>query len=228
MRPFQAEFMVRRNHLKRYLALVCRTERQFLSSRAFVTHSFHAEMTLNVLRAGAFLVLYNLVEASARNAIEAIHDELNTKRVPFGILRASIRRHVIKGFKKHGNPDKEMNMADVPCELVSASLNVDDHFSGNVDAKLLKMIGAIYGFSTATDSLLTRDGYDLLIIKETRNDLAHGLKTYDDVGRQYLAKDLLGMSMRSTAFVSDILNSIARYLDDSRFLETEGKNRDAA
>jgi len=57
---------------------------------------------------------------------------------------------------------------------LSASLDVEYHFSGNVDARLLKSIAELYGFSILADKARTRDGVDLLTIKTTRNDLAHG------------------------------------------------------
>ena len=63
IRQFQSEFKIRKFHLKLYLAVLAKTE------RASGTHQAHfAETRLNVLRAGTFLILYNLVEASARNA----------------------------------------------------------------------------------------------------------------------------------------------------------------
>jgi len=104
---------------------------------------------------------------------------------------------------------------------VAISLDVEDHFSGNVDARRVREIGALYGFSTDTDKSRTRAGADLLTIKNVRNDLAHGQKTYDEVGRDYTFKELLEISCRSSAYVKAILDNIAVYLDGDGFLEPD-------
>jgi hypothetical protein len=211
---FQEEFSSRKKHVKRYLALVLASER-----RTKLLSMPISDMSNNVLRAGTFLVLYNLVEASVRNAIEAIHDELNQQRVRFETLRPSLRREIVKGFMKNGSADRDMNMRDVPCEFVTAALNVQDHFSGNVDARLVREIAEIYGFSYDTQRTKTRNGAQLLTVKNIRNDLAHGVKSYDQVGRDYTARTLLDISLRTTIYTEEILSNVAAFLNEKTYLE---------
>jgi len=215
---FKVEFSSRRNHVKRYLAVVSKTERE-------VQEIFRklSEDRLNVLRAGSFLILYNLIESAARSAVQEIHDRMRIGKVPFSGLRRSIRREVIKGFKRRSNPETHLDMTDVPLELVAAALDVEDHFSGNVDARRLREIAVVYGFSTESDRSLTHDGAELLTIKNIRNDLAHGLKIYEEVGRDYPIKRLLEISIRSTAYMEAILDNVSVYLDAEQFREVSEK-----
>jgi hypothetical protein len=155
--------------------------------------------------------------------VQEIHDRMRLGKVPFSDLRRSIRREVIKGFKKRCNPDIHLDMMDVPLGLVAASLDVEDHFSGNVDARHLREIADVYGFSTKSDRSLTHDGAELLTIKNIRNDLAHGLKTYEEVGRDYPIKRLLEISIRSTAYMAAILDNVSVYLDAEEFRELQVK-----
>lgn len=108
----------------------------------------------------------------------------------------------------------------VPSELVAASLSIEDHFNGNVDARLVRKIADCYMFSADTDKKITRDGSMLLTVKNTRNDLAHGLKSYNEIGRQYPARDLLDMSLRSAAYIEQILANITEYLDNKMYFQT--------
>ena len=195
------------------MAIVARSERQSFSPR-----SHTAEMSLNVLRAGTFLIIYNLMESSMRTAIEAIHDDLIGSRVEFQQLVGPIKKEIVRGFKKHAKPDVQVNMTHVPSELVSAALSIEDHFNGNVDARLIKKIAETYLFSIETDTKITRGGSMLLTVKNTRNDLAHGLKSYDEIGREYTARDLLEMSIRSAAYIEQILANISDYLDQKMYL----------
>jgi MAE_28990/MAE_18760-like HEPN len=215
-RSFILDFNQRRSHVKRYLAVVAATERKIPWT---APGGLFGNNRLNILRAGTFLILYNTIESAARLAIQTIHDEMMQKRVPFKRLRRTIRREVVKGFKRRGDADKHQDMKDLPLELVAAALDVEEYFSGNVDARKIKEIAEVYGFSVSTDLKRTRGGADLLSIKTIRNDLAHGHKTYEEVGREYPIKDLLGLSLRATAYVSSILQNIAVYLDAEDFLE---------
>jgi hypothetical protein len=217
MRDFQIEFVERSKHVRRYLAVVSRVELEQKNRQIQKV----SEDRLNVLRAGTFLILYNLIEAAARTAVAAIHDEMKVKAVPFAELRRSIRREVIKGFKRRGDPDTHQDMTDVPLELVTAALDVEDHFSGNVDARRFRDIAKVYGFSDSTDKKRTHDGAPLLTIKNIRNDLAHGLKTFEEVGRNYPIKLLLDISIRSGAYTSGLLGNIASYLDAEEFRESK-------
>ncbi|MEM7717144.1 MAG: MAE_28990/MAE_18760 family HEPN-like nuclease [Cyanobacteria bacterium P01_A01_bin.68] len=47
------------------------------------------------LKASGFLLLYNLVEATMRNAIEAIFDELRTQKVSFNKIKPGIKKIIL-------------------------------------------------------------------------------------------------------------------------------------
>jgi hypothetical protein len=223
-RPFIDEFERRRTQVRRYLATVSKAERE---DRVGDRRRVQTE-TLHVLRAGVFLITYNLVEASIRSGVEAIHDEMAVQRVNFGALNNEIRKEVVKGFKKKAKPERDYAMADLPVDIVAAALDVEYEFSGNVDARLIRSVSEIYGFSTDSDRSRTYNGADLLTIKTNRNDLAHGLKTYDEVGRDFTTKQLVGISFRAMNFISAVLGNISTYLDNSGYLAPPPQEEDEA
>jgi len=169
------------------------------------------------LRGGTFLLLYNLVEASMRGAVEAIHDEITITSTPFDKLSDSLRREVVRLFKNTADPQMYATK-DVPAEFVSLALSYSVKMSGSVDAKSIRSFGKIYGFSCQTDHAKTSGGADLLSIKSNRNDLAHGLKTFEEVGRNYTARDLIDITRRSTQFMSEILANIDTFLEKAAYV----------
>jgi hypothetical protein len=205
---FLEDFKKRKSQVRRYLAMVSKVERE---TRLSAGRSLDADR-LHVMRAGTFLIVYNLVEASARGALEAIYDQMTAERVAFTDLTLEIKREVIKGFKRNADPDLQSAMIDVPVDLVAASLDANYHFSGNVDAKLIRSIAEIYGFS-ADAPKEAHGGRYLLEVKRNRNDLAHGVKTFDEVGRDFPVRTLIEISLRSLLFIEGILNNVADYLD---------------
>lgn len=214
-RAFLQDFEQRKRQVRHYLAVVADIERQ-----TGIGGPRSMEGRLLVLRAGTFLVLYNLVEASIRASIEAIHDKITTSDVPFGALVISLRKESVKWFKKKANPATSHTFDDFPAAFVAIALVLEDQFSlsGSVDSRAIRELGDCYGFSCET-SQPTRKGSDLLSIKRNRNDLAHGLKTYEEVGRDVTATELILLARRSMRYIGEILKNIDHYLENADYLE---------
>ena len=218
---FLRDFEDRKRQVRHYLAVVTRQERS-----AGIGASRVQEGRLLTLRAGTFLILYNLIEASTRGAIEAIHDQITTNESPFTLLTISLRREIVRLFKKEADPSNSHTFDDFPSAFVAIALAHGMELSGNVDARLIRKIGDTYGFSHATRTSLTRDGSDLVTIKTNRNDLAHGRKTFEEIGRDHPTRDLLFLARRSMKYMDDILANVANYLDKEHYLESPPKALD--
>jgi hypothetical protein len=212
---FLQDFEDRKRQVRHYLAVVGRSERETGMGANRVQ-----EGRLLTLRAGTFLILYNLVEASTRGAIEAIHDKITESEAPFSLLTVSLRKEVIRLFKKEADPATNHTMEDFPSAFVAIALAYGTKLSGNVDAKAIRELGECYGFSYQTESPITRDGSDLVVIKRNRNDLAHGRKTFEEIGRDHTASDLRLLARRSMRYMDGILNNVALYLDGELYLES--------
>lgn len=170
------------------------------------------------LKASCFLLLYNLVESTMRNAIEAIFDELSTQEVSFDKVRPEIKKIVLRNIKKC-NPDKILvSITTISIDIISACFDKEDLFSGNIDGKLIKDLASDYGFSYKTDARKTGNGQDLLTIKSNRNDLAHGIKSFSEVGREKSADELLMIKSKVINYLKQILMNLETYLDNKEYL----------
>jgi hypothetical protein len=211
--PLIEEYEDRRRQVRHYLAIVIAAEK----AAARTTSAAHQRRLLT-LRAGTFLLLYNLVESSLRSGVDSIHDNIMTHRAPFERLIPCLRKEAVARFKKHANPALHATLLPAfPTSFVAVGMAESLDFSGNVDARLIRELAQTYGFSSTAPSE-TWGGSDLLTIKSIRNDLAHGKKSFEEVGRDYPANELLKISRRSTSFVRAILNNILLYLDDKDYL----------
>jgi hypothetical protein len=174
---------------------------------------------LRTLKASGFLLLYNLAEATMRNAIEAIFDELKNESVSYDQIRPELKKIVLKNLKKRNTDDLHASMLDVSIDIISASFDPQDLFSGNIDGRKIKDTAIKYGFSHITDARKTRDGTDLLIVKTNRNDLAHGFKSFTEVGRDKTADELLAIESRVVKYLRQILQNIEAYLENREYLD---------
>jgi hypothetical protein len=218
---FLQDFEDRKRQVRHYLAVVAAAERD-----ASLGASHVQQGRLLTLRAGTFLVLYNLVEATIRAAVEAIHDKITATEVEFGLLKFSLRKEVVRRFKKQADPAVNHTMDDFPSAFVAVALDQGIKLAGTVDAKAIRELGLCYGFSCETTKAVTRDGTDLLTVKRNRNELAHGRKTFEDVGRDYTSVELALLARRSMRYMGEILNNIASYLDEESYLEKAADVRD--
>lgn len=206
----------RRRQVRHYLAIVLAAEKS-ASATASISH----QRRLLTLRAGTFLLMYNLVEASIRAGIDAIHDKILTDQAPFDRLIPTLQKEAVVRFKKHAKPT--LHGALLPgfsSAFVAVAMAESTDFAGNVDAKSIRDLGKMYGFSV-TAPAETWGGSDLVSIKSIRNDLAHGRKSFEEVGRDYPATELLNISRRASPFVRAILENISTYLDQKHYLEVE-------
>jgi MAE_28990/MAE_18760-like HEPN len=175
---------------------------------------------LRTLKASGFLLLYNLVEATMRNAIEAIFDELKSEDVSYDRIRPELKKIVLRNLKKRNTDELHASILDVSIDIISASFDPQDVFSGNIDGRKIKDTAIKYGFSHVTDARKTRDGTDLLIVKTNRNDLAHGFKSFTEVGRDKTADELLAIESRVVKYLRQILENIEAYLEHREYLDS--------
>ncbi|BAQ60620.1 hypothetical protein GM3708_1026 [Geminocystis sp. NIES-3708] len=182
---------------------------------------------LTTLKATAYLLLYNLVESTIRNATQLIFDEIITREINFDDLRREIKKFIWKNVRdRDKNFDRFIeNTNHIIKDLVNQqTLDTDKMFSGNLDSKAIKTISEKFlGFSTETKSQKTWDGKDLRSIKDNRNDLAHGLKSFSDIGKDVSSNEICQISERVIEYLKQILENIDHYLANEEYLESNVK-----
>lgn len=175
---------------------------------------------LKTLKASAFLLLYNLAESTMRNAIQAIFDELGSKKVSFDEIRPELKTIVLQNIKKR-NPDKiKSKITAIALDIITVGFNKEELFSGNIDGKLIKKTAKQYGFSHETDYQKTKNGEDLLTVKSNRNDLAHGIKSFAEVGKEQTADELIQIKDKVIRYLRQILQNIESYLAQQQYLDS--------
>ncbi|MGL6338366.1 MAG: MAE_28990/MAE_18760 family HEPN-like nuclease [Waterburya sp.] len=172
------------------------------------------------LKATGFLLLYNLIESTMRNAIETIFDDFQNKNVSFDDVRDEIRKIIIQNFKNNKSTDNILqSIQNISLDIISVSFDKEKLFSGNLDARKIKQTAEAYGFSYKTNTRKSQDGNDLLKIKTNRNDLAHGFKSFEEVGRDATAEELLQIKKRVIYYLKAILQNIEIYILKQEYLK---------
>ncbi|NEP89582.1 MAG: hypothetical protein F6K18_23635 [Okeania sp. SIO2C2] len=170
----------------------------------------------NTLKASAYLLLYNLIESTMKDAIEAIFDELKNQGVSFDNIRPELQKIVLRNLKQK-NPDKVLQkIVDISRDIITVGFDKEKLFSGNIDAKKIKEIAQEYGLSAKTKI----DSSDLLTVKDNRNDLAHGIRPFAEVGKKISADELMEIKNKVVEYLRQILENIETYLDNQEYLDS--------
>ena len=174
----------------------------------------------NTLKASAYLLLYNLIEFTMKNAIEAIFDELQNQGVSFDDIRPELKKIILVNLKRR-NPDKILDeIQDISLDIVQIGFNREELFAGNIDSKLIRETAKKYGFYSPTDDKKITNGEDLYLVKKNRNDLAHGSKSFTEVGKEKGADELIKIKNQVVEYLEGILKKVETYIDKQEYLDS--------
>ncbi len=187
------------------------------------------EMT-HILKANAFIILYNLIEATISNAIEDIHNELNScDDLCVDKICESLTKLALKKLDHHMVSDMDFSQGDIAklvlkkwLEEHKKQVQADKNplFSGNVDAQKIRDVASIYGFSSQTDRSKTHNGGNLANIKKARNALAHGSESFLNKGQETSIDNLELLKNEVFHYLEEILENIQKYLDDRLYIRS--------
>lgn len=176
------------------------------------------------LKANGFLLLYNLVESTMRNAIESIFEEFKNKAVTFDQLKPELKLIVLQNLKNRSPQKIYLTINQLSTDIITATFEREELFSGNVDGRLIKEIADKYGFSYQTDFAKTQNKPNLVVIKSNRNDWAHGIKSFEEVGGYQTLEELLEMKEEVIEYLRQILENVKTYLDNQEYLDVNTNN----
>ena len=176
---------------------------------------------LTILLANAFLILYNLIEATVRNSIVELYHKIEEDNISFEKLNDNLKKLWIKqetdnlkerNFKHDTLRENIMNIAQSILRKETIRLSKDSiDLSGNIDAQKIRELAQQIGFDTINN------GRNLVNIKEKRNKLAHGELTFYDVGKDYSVKELFDLKDETFKYLEDVIEKIERYIADKSY-----------
>lgn len=170
-----------------------------------------------ILKANGFLLLYNLIEATIRNSIDAVLNSIHSSTVTFRSLSENLKKIWIKqeakGLTNEKSQERIMLIAKTVLDNEILSFERDCiNISGNIDAKKIREIIKQFGGNEISN------GRDLKTIKDKRNNLAHGEFTFSEIGKDYTIRDLIDYKDETKQYLSSVLDEIQDYIDNQKYL----------
>jgi hypothetical protein len=184
---------------------------------------FNPELT-KILKANAFLLLYNLVESSVRDGLSRIYEAIAKERLTYELLRKELREvwvhNMVSPDPGRAADKSTKRIVDLIEKILASELIVFDMklmlLAGSLDAAKVRELAERYGFSHKTTAK-AQGGSLLLVVKHERNNLAHGLKSFSECGRDLTYESLLDTKKQAVLFMRQILRNIDRYIEKKHY-----------
>lgn len=198
-----------------------------------------------ILNSSVYLQLYNLVEATITNCLDAV-SKAAMRRAAWapGDLTAELRKEWVRYMARThlpSGPDKRLEDAIGLCDHMVAALpvaefEIEKGGGGNWDDKAIKKMAARIGFELRVSRSVERevkrkvrnDLGSLSLIVDLRNALAHGRLSFVDCGQDDSAAELRALANRVAAYLREVIAAFDRYIEEHRYIVPERRPERAA
>ena len=199
----QAEFEKREREIKEYLSHL-----EALELKTGLSVSL-----MNTMKSSALLMIYNSIESTMTNVLQDVFDHLQVHSVEFNSLNSTMKALVLTYSKKKNPTTLVEKMKTSAIGLVVACFDRSDIFSGNLDCKKIKETLTNVGITTAHKY----NESALLTVKSERNDLAHGIKSFSDCGKNYSTKQLRGFHDKTSLILNRVIHDFENFLNSKAY-----------
>jgi hypothetical protein len=202
--PAKMDFKDRSRQVSSYLLWLSRQEKL----RAL------PDGVLNTAKASALLLLYNLIESTSTNAIQNVFDAMTTRQVSYDQLTMAMKKIALDNLKRRKPGKMAELITSIGIDIYRVSFDREDVFSGNVDAKLLRDTMRDFGIRQTHDYLEP----ELLTLKTQRNELAHGVLSFADAGKEITARELIAKYWKVRIFFNNMLADYTDYINSTQYV----------
>ena len=229
MRPLTHQFRQRSREVRKHLAFLRHLDStlQVPPSRAMAD-----PLSLQVLKAGIFLHLYNLVEATITICLQAIGDAIRDEHATYKALNPAWRRAWVKQQVKFNDVrlaiDTRLTAALEACDHIAENKTIDfapTANTGSLDDRRIEELAHAFGISLtirpnvqkAIKHRVLNDSGALGLIRVNRNKLAHGLESFAECGREFSVKELQRFAVVTILYLADVTASFESFISGRRF-----------
>lgn len=180
---------------------------------------------IDTLKANGFLLLYNIVEASVRQVLQAIRNDMQKYGHHFDDLHDDLQHHfatLMKDDDIRGRIKKQRMDGRPPLAVAIINAGFEaNKIGGNVHYGELEKLAKKFGFNPGKDPYLKEYNLaPLLEVKNRRNDLAHGSLAFLACGSNVTIDQIMAIKVSVVDYLGMLLNNIEVYLSKKGYLAT--------
>lgn len=185
---------------------------------------------INILKSNASLMIYNLIESSVMNMMEAIYDEIKRKKLSYVSVNEAIQKLWRETYLKSvRDPNSSVNTfykknEEIIRYILSGEIidiNARDSVDGgNLDLDVIRKTFSKVNITIHVDPSVFRP--DLFKrIKDNRNNLAHGNVSFIEALRQKSIGDIREEYKKVAVFLNGLWDNVEDYITERGYLAAD-------
>lgn len=164
-----------------------------------------------VLKAQFLMLLYNIIESTVCDCLNAIYDSIGDDELTFSELSNEMKTMYRNDLKRTSNPDYKKT----DTELMSMSVRfggIAINISGSLDMRRIIDVFSKHGCYLDETN---REKYanSFLVVKNKRNNLAHGNISFSECGSNYMISDLQKFKTDILCCMQEVVTQTRDYID---------------
>lgn len=182
---------------------------------------------IDTLRSTTYLLLYNIIESTVYNSIVSVFDEISDQGLKYFDIIENVQRYWLNNLYKHDDKKKKETIIetimDVAMQIFNNTIVLTSNeinYEGSLDARTI--------FSTAKSMQIdignvhriydeNKHGLTLVDIRQKRNWLAHGEKSFIDVGSTISFTQLQEAKDYVFAFLDEFITAVETYIETQQY-----------
>lgn len=163
-----------------------------------------------VAKAQSFILLYNLVESTVCDCLNAIYDAIQDDKLKYINVSDNIKA-MWRSYLKSKKPPKTTYNED---EILNMSITFESlvvNISGSLDFRKIQEVFSKHG-CLLNDNKREIIAPSFLVVKNKRNMLAHGNLSFSDCGSRYLISELLLFKQHIVDYMQEVVDITHDYI----------------
>ena len=219
--PIIAHYKRRKEDVEEYFRLLCfllslETHRNISIQNLDTGKSLVITQEMQcVAKAQSLILLYNLVESTVCDCLNAIYDAIQDESLIFGNVSDDIKNMWRNYLKRKNLPEKTKNDNDI----INMAIRFDSlaiNISGSLDFRKIQEVFSKHGCLLDNSSRDTI-AQSFLVVKNKRNLLAHGNISFSECGAHYLLSDLQKYKEHIVDYMQDVVNKTCDYIANKAY-----------
>jgi len=182
---------------------------------------------VDTLRSTTYLLLYNLIESTVYNSVISVFDEISDKGLKYFDIVEDVQKYWLNNLYKHDDKKKKETIIETIMNVAIQIFNDtivlasnEINYGGSLDAQTIFAtaksmridIGNVYRIYNKN-----KHGQTLKNIKQKRNWLAHGEKSFIEVGSTSSLGQLEEAKSNVFDFLSEFISAVEFYIANQQY-----------
>lgn len=189
---------------------------------------------LDTMKANAFLLIYNLIESTFRQSLEAVGRYAEKHGHSYDVLSEEMQKYLLSQLDSFSVRDSVVGSHRANTLLSSAivksgfSASLTD--GGNISYRYIKKFWSKIGLNVGREPVVEFGGKfePLKHVKDRRNDLAHGHLTFMTCGEQVSIDQLKVIRDEVVRYLAQYLDNVELFLESKAHLKESMRPQSAA